>query len=75
MVRAVAEGISLCGGLLGKGLQIRDGKGEVGQIRADLHRSAGIVLADLDLLVALRCLEKHKLGTPSAFAAPSFLKP
>ena len=60
-MRAIAQGIPLCCGLLGKGLHIRHGKGEVSQIKADLHRAAGIKLAELNLLVTLGSFEENEL--------------
>jgi len=74
-MRAVAQGIPLCRGLLGKGLQIRHGKGKVSQIEADLHRAAGLKLAELNLLVTLGSFEENELGATVAFAASGFLEP
>ena len=74
VVRAVAEGITLRCRLLGKGLQIGDFKGKVGQIGAHLHGAAGIILADLDEFLAPGGLEKDELRSASAFAAAHLLQ-
>ena len=73
-MRAVAERVTLGGGLFRKCHQIRDFKGEMGQIRANLYGAAGVVFADLDLLFRAGSLEKNKLGAPTTLATAYFLE-
>jgi len=74
VMRAVAEGIALGCGHLGKILQIRDLESEMGQISPHYHGTAGVVLAELDLLVTSGSLQKDQLGTASALASADFLQ-
>ena len=67
-----AERVALGCRRLRKCLEISDLKGEMGKIRPDLDRAAGVVFADLDLLVRAWGLQKDQLGTPTALAATHF---
>ncbi len=58
-MRTVTERVTLGSGLFRKGHQIRDFKGEMGQIRTNLHGAAGMVFADLDLFFRSRSLQKN----------------
>jgi len=73
-VWTVAQGVAFCRGFLGKGLQIRDLKGEVREVGSDLDGAAGIVFADLDFLVTAGSLEKHELGSAAALASADLLE-
>ena len=73
-MRTVAERVTLGGGLFRKCHQIRDFKGEMGQIRAYLHGAAGVVFADLDLFFRAGSLEKNQFGAATALAASYFLE-
>ena len=72
---AIAKWVPFGGSFSGKAFQIGYGKGEVCQIRPDLHRPTNIILADLDLLLALRGFEKDELRSAPALTTTSLLKP
>ena len=73
VMRAVAQRIAFGRGFPGKGLQIRDLEGEMGEVRPYHHRAAGVVLADLDFLGASGGLQKDQLGPASALAPADLL--
>ncbi len=53
-VGAIGEGVAHRGGMLRKGFEVIHLKCEVGQVRPDHYRAAGVVLANLDQFLALR---------------------
>ena len=71
-MRSVAQRIAIGGSFFGKGFKIGDLKGEMGKVGADLDRAAGAVFADLDLLLALRGLEKDEFRAAATLAATDF---
>ena len=61
--------------MAGKNLDVVHDKRQMREIRSHLDRSASVVFADLDELLALRCLEKNQLRAASAGIAPDLFQP
>ncbi len=59
---AVRKGIAQGGGVRGKGFDIIDLEGEVGEVRAKGNRPAGGVGTDLDEFLAIRRAKEDELG-------------
>lgn len=57
-----------------KGVHIFHLKSEVGQIRSDDDRTAFVILANFDLLLAAGSFEKHQLRTTATRETPGLLE-
>jgi len=71
-VGAVGEGQAQLRQVAGKLIEVIDGKGEVGEIRLNLHGSAVGKLADLDQFVTFGGLEEDQLGSAGGLMAVDF---
>src|SRR4029077_3032109 len=71
----VAQRVSEGGRMTRKRLDVVHDKGQMRKIGSYLDRSAGIILADLDKLVAFRRFKENQLRAAAAGAAPDLFQP
>lgn len=72
---AVAEGVTLGGGVFGEGFEVFYLKGEVGEVGAYGDRAAGRIVGDFDEFFAFGCFEENEFGAARGFVTSDFLKP
>src|SRR6476620_1132364 len=73
-LRAVGQRITLGRSLSGTFFQVVHFKGEMGQVRPHHYWAALVVLANLDLFLALGCFEKDELRSTAGGVAEGFLQ-
>src|SRR5438874_10098151 len=73
-MRAVGQRIALGRSLSCEFFQIIHFKGEMGQVRPNHDGAAFVVLANLDLFLALGCFEKDELRAAPGGVSPCFLQ-
>lgn len=71
---AVAQRVTVCGGMFCKSVHVFDFKCKVCEIRADLDRTACIEFAYFNQLLASGSFEKNELGPATACETPDFFQ-